>query len=141
MYGCGAYSASKFALEGFSDALRREVEPFGVSVSLVEPGKVKTSLLQDVCQNMEYYTYPRITDHDRLVYTMYTENGKDKIRAFTSDASSPEDTVGAIYHAMTGNHPHTRYVTATIFGSIHASYFLSALWLLPDRLVDYFLQL
>ena len=39
-----AYCASKFALEGFGECLRQEVEPFGVYVSLVEPGFVKTEL-------------------------------------------------------------------------------------------------
>jgi NAD(P)-dependent dehydrogenase (short-subunit alcohol dehydrogenase family) len=37
-----AYSASKHALEGYSEALRYELAPFGISVSLVEPGPVKT---------------------------------------------------------------------------------------------------
>ena len=36
------YSASKFALEGFGEALAYEVAPFGVHVTLVEPGNVKT---------------------------------------------------------------------------------------------------
>lgn len=36
------YSASKFAMEGYGEALAYEVEPFGVSVTLVEPGNVRT---------------------------------------------------------------------------------------------------
>src|SRR5690349_21556470 len=42
-YG-GLYATSKFALEGLSEALNEEVRPFGVSVSLVEPGFVNTSI-------------------------------------------------------------------------------------------------
>jgi len=38
----GYYSASKYAVEAISDALRFEVKPFGVAVSLVEPGPIKT---------------------------------------------------------------------------------------------------
>src|SRR5881275_206737 len=40
----GPYSTSKFALEGLSEALSEEVRPFGVSVSLVEPGYVNTPI-------------------------------------------------------------------------------------------------
>ena len=38
----GAYSASKYAVEGYSEALRSEVHPFGISVYLVEPGDFQT---------------------------------------------------------------------------------------------------
>lgn len=44
MPGLGAYAASKFGLEGWTEALRHEVAPFGVKVFLVEPGPFKTEI-------------------------------------------------------------------------------------------------
>lgn len=46
--GFGAYCASKFALEGWSEALRDEVAPFGIAVTLVEPGNFRTEFAGDV---------------------------------------------------------------------------------------------
>lgn len=42
--GLGPYAASKFAVEGFSEALRLEMQPYGVHVVLVEPGSYKTEI-------------------------------------------------------------------------------------------------
>jgi NAD(P)-dependent dehydrogenase (short-subunit alcohol dehydrogenase family) len=55
----GFYSASKFALEGYTEALRHEVKPFNVQVSLVEPGFIKTHLLQNLQDAAD-----RISDYD-----------------------------------------------------------------------------
>lgn len=43
--GTGAYSASKFALEGFSQTLALEVQPFNIKVTIIEPGQFRTQLL------------------------------------------------------------------------------------------------
>jgi short-subunit dehydrogenase len=43
----GFYSASKFALEGYTEALRHEVKPFNIHVSLVEPAAIKTHFWQN----------------------------------------------------------------------------------------------
>ncbi|MFG2946348.1 oxidoreductase [Streptomyces adustus] len=40
--GLGAYQTAKFAVEGFSEALANEVAPFGVKVTIVEPGGIRT---------------------------------------------------------------------------------------------------
>ncbi|KAM0418567.1 hypothetical protein ACHAPT_012466 [Fusarium lateritium] len=42
---CGLYAASKFGLEGFSEALSKEVKEFGIEVLLVEPGAFRTNFL------------------------------------------------------------------------------------------------
>jgi NAD(P)-dependent dehydrogenase (short-subunit alcohol dehydrogenase family) len=55
----GFYSSSKFALEGYTEALRHEVSPFQIRVSLVEPGFVQTKFRD----NIQYARYP-ISDYD-----------------------------------------------------------------------------
>ena len=50
--GFSAYSASKFALEGLSEALAQEVAPFGIKVLIVEPGQFRTNLAGDAMKYM-----------------------------------------------------------------------------------------
>nr|POE71974.1 putative oxidoreductase [Quercus suber] len=45
---CSMYAGSKFALEGYSEALAREVEPFGISVLIVEPGAFRTNFFSGI---------------------------------------------------------------------------------------------
>jgi len=55
----GYYSASKFAMEGYTEALRHEVKPFNVQVSLVEPGFINTNVWHNVKEAVN-----RISDYD-----------------------------------------------------------------------------
>lgn len=50
--GFSAYSASKFALEGMSEALAAEMAPFGVKVLIVEPGQMRTAFAGDALRHM-----------------------------------------------------------------------------------------
>ena len=53
--GSGLYSASKFAIEAYSDALRMELAPFGVRVVLVEPGVIDTPLYEMAAASLSGY--------------------------------------------------------------------------------------
>jgi NAD(P)-dependent dehydrogenase (short-subunit alcohol dehydrogenase family) len=53
--GSGLYSASKFAMEAYSDALRMELAPFGVRVVLVEPGVIDTPLYEVAASSLSGY--------------------------------------------------------------------------------------
>ncbi len=72
MPGSGFYSATKFALEGLSDALRREVAPLGINVLIVEPGAFRTDFagrsLQGVANVISDYAAtvgPRRKENDK----------------------------------------------------------------------------
>jgi NAD(P)-dependent dehydrogenase (short-subunit alcohol dehydrogenase family) len=44
---CSAYAASKFAVEGWMESIRFEIEPFGIRTTIVEPGFFRTDLLEE----------------------------------------------------------------------------------------------
>ena len=58
---CSAYSASKFGLEGFIQALQTEVAPFGINTTIVNPGFFRTELLTE--QSTKYADNP-IADYN-----------------------------------------------------------------------------
>ncbi|BEP15695.1 oxidoreductase [Acidothermaceae bacterium B102] len=109
--GGGAYHASKFALEGMSDALRLEVRPFGVRVSLVEPGPVSTpwartaidTSLQASAEEMEG-PYGRFrTELAANLTGAYRESRM-------SLAASPEQVGRVVARAVASRRPRARYV-------------------------------
>ncbi len=74
----GLYAASKFALEGLSEALSAEVRPFGVSVSLVEPGYVNTPIVSELPINLiAAYTPGRLAAQQSL--NAGTKNGMEPV--------------------------------------------------------------
>ncbi|WP_413532171.1 oxidoreductase [Empedobacter brevis] len=74
--GSGLYNASKFALEGFTEALHHEVKDFGVQVTLIEPGAFRTEFASSAAMKSEL----EIEDYSPLISGMEeyyrTQNGQ-----------------------------------------------------------------
>lgn len=102
-----AYAASKHALVGYADALRREVGPRGVDVSLVEPGPVGTGLNRRAAAALDRYaesTYAGAYDALRWGY-----RGEDEKREGDGAAADPGAVVDAVVGALTDDRPRARY--------------------------------
>jgi NAD(P)-dependent dehydrogenase (short-subunit alcohol dehydrogenase family) len=100
----GAYSATKFAVEALSDALRIELAPFGIAVVLIEPGPIKTGFGKHARDTMAKY---RDADSPHSVLMARF----DEIwKRWSGSAPGPEGVVKAIERAITARHPAPRYV-------------------------------
>jgi NAD(P)-dependent dehydrogenase (short-subunit alcohol dehydrogenase family) len=121
----GAYAASKHALEGLSDSLRREVAPYGVKVSLIRPGFINTP-----------FGEPEQEGFARFIGDGHPYS--ERVAAFKAwhakghpSGASPSAVAEAVLHAMTAARPHSRYtVPARFVGPILMRN------LLPSAIVD-----
>lgn len=114
--GRGAYAASKYALEAWSDTLRMELHTTGIKVSLIEPGPIRTRFTENVDQ----------TQQDKPV-----ENPGIAAR-FTL---GPEAVVEKVRHAFISDKPKLRYPVTLV---THAVGWLKRL--LPTRAMDKILR-
>ena len=98
----GAYCASKFALEAFTDALRVEARPFGVGVALVEPGPVVTEFQRNaLAVSRDVLTSDSVY---RSVYRSYVDSFFEMGRGAT-----PERVARVIRRALNAGRPRSRY--------------------------------
>ncbi len=124
----GAYSGSKFALEGMTDALRLEVYPLGIDVVLIEPGYIPTNFQ---ATSMELSS-PYATAAESSPYARVYQNFRRLWRKSTSGVRyTPEDCARVILRALRDTPPRPRY-TVTRRAAV-------ATWakrLLSDRALD-----
>ncbi len=106
----GAYSASKFALEALSDSMRLELRGTGISVSLIEPGPIRTKFLATALD-----TFERTIDMDasphRAAYRMrlaaMRAGGNERFKL------EPEAVAEKVRHALESANPKPRYFVTT----------------------------
>ncbi|WP_250035666.1 SDR family oxidoreductase [Paractinoplanes maris] len=126
----GAYAGAKFALEAVSDALRREVEPFGVRVVVLEPGGVRTEMAtRGIATANDLATRMTPEQHQRyggLVQAINSLMASGTASGLTADAAAR-----AIAKAVTTPRPRTRYAVGR-----DAALIIRLSRILSDRTLD-----
>jgi NAD(P)-dependent dehydrogenase (short-subunit alcohol dehydrogenase family) len=126
----GPYAASKFALEGFSDALRRELEPWKLHVSLIEPGRIATPIWEKSVQVAEDMA-KRLPLKAQKLYGAKLDLMRDRATHGTSQGVPTDEVAKAVEHALVAERPKIRYVVGP-----DAKLATVLLKFLPDRLLD-----
>lgn len=127
----GYYSASKFAIEGFSEALSAEVKGFGISISMVEPGDFATNFTASR-KNSEV----TMNDPD---YGPIFRRSLGLIEKEENGGLKPEVLARRIEKIVDAKHPRLRYVVANLeqWFSVVLKKLIPANWFV-DILVDYY---
>lgn len=123
-----AYSASKFALRAIADALRIELAPAGIFVSLIESGSASTPIWRKGRESRAHL-FAMLGEHTRPHYYRAMERLMQVTESEERGGIPAERVAEAILHGFTSKRPRERYV----LGSARAGNILA---LLPLRLRD-----
>ena len=96
-----AYVSTKFALEGLSESIAYEVEPFGIKIVLVEPGFVRTNFSNVVAKKSQ---------STNSQYSKMTEKMAASIDQMKVNSSSPELVANVVLEIVTNKNPNLRYL-------------------------------
>ena len=124
------YAGSKFAMEGITDSLRRELRPLGVHVAIVEPGAVATEIWRKgtaAAEELLENAPPEAEAvYGKVIAAIRAQAGKA-----TAEAIPPDEVAQVVEHALTADKPRTRYPVGR-----DAKMRIRAAGLLPDRVFD-----
>jgi len=124
----GAYTTTKFALEGWSDVLRLELAGSGIHVSLIEPGPIKSGFRGNAYQQFQQWIDLENSRHQQRYLAMINRLQSDKPLPFTLP---PEAVVQKLIHAIESPRPKARYYVTAVTWLMGA-----AKRLLPTFLLD-----
>jgi len=99
----GPYTASKFAVEGFSESLRLEMKPFNVDVILMEPGVYKTSIWD------KNFNYLKSETKDSTTYAKFLKNIMRFTDKLLEGASDPGKLAKRLVKIVGYRSPRLRY--------------------------------
>lgn len=100
----GWYNVSKFAVESYSDVLRKEVRQFGIDVVLIEPSGIKTDWGIIAADNLARSNAGTVYEQSALRFSGIMR------KAYSSNLlSGPETVAKDICRAVNGRHPKLRY--------------------------------
>jgi NAD(P)-dependent dehydrogenase (short-subunit alcohol dehydrogenase family) len=126
----GAYSASKFAIEALSDSMRKELHPWDIHVSVIEPGAISTEIWRRGGEAADT-TLDRVPAEKRALYADLVSAVRKMARRMDEQGLAPEKVAERIGHALTARRPRTRYVVGT-----DARIQIALAAVLPDRAFD-----
>jgi NAD(P)-dependent dehydrogenase (short-subunit alcohol dehydrogenase family) len=126
----GPYSISKFGLEAFAEALRREIAPFGLKVSLLGPGAIATPMMDKVEEESERAVM-ELPVHGRTYYESAIRDYLSTLPNSREYAATPEKVASVVAHAAESHWPKARYMVTPDAKGLA---FLN--WVLPDRVFD-----
>lgn len=95
------YHGTKWAVEGFSESLQFELQPFNVRIKIIEPGAIKTDFYD---RSMDVMTKPGLTAYDA-----YVNQAMPNMNKFGETAPGPEKVAAVIYQAATDGSGKLRY--------------------------------
>lgn len=127
----GPYAASKFALEAFSDSLRRELWPWKLHVAVIEPGAIQAAIW-DKSLKLADEVLAKLPAKAVALYGPAMKYVYERARSSGERGIPPETVARAVRHALDARRPHTRYVVS---GSTRLRTWLARH--VPDELVDW----
>ena len=109
--GMSAYCASKYALEAFSDCLRREMAVWGLRVSIIEPGFMRTGIVEGHDKSLRELWNKLANDVQARWGEKYLDNQIKLVMndPFMKRAENPAKVVQALKHAVMNTAPQIRY--------------------------------